>query len=97
MISYSSLSFPLKPPEFQSAEQTQRAMNFWRIAWGVLIIYPLLASVAVLIQPESLDRRLISTIGRIALVVPLLVLNRFGKTAFASWCLVIGLTLISAE
>jgi signal transduction histidine kinase/DNA-binding response OmpR family regulator/PAS domain-containing protein len=92
-----SLSLPLKPPELPATEQTQRAMNFWRIGWGVLIIYPLLASVAVVLQPDSFERRLISTIGRVAIVVPLLVLNRLGKTALASWCLIAGLTFLSAE
>jgi PAS domain S-box-containing protein len=92
-----SLSLPLKPPEFPAAEQTQRAMNFWRIAWGVLIIYPLLASIAIVIQPESFERRIISVIWRVAIVVPLLVLNRHGKTALASWCLIVGLILVSAE
>src|SRR6476661_2696648 len=85
------------PPRLTSLESTHRARALWKVSWsffGLLTAVLLVASVA---TPGLLSRRLTSIMLVAALVLLLHSLNRRGRTALASWLLVLGLTAIVTQ
>ena len=89
--------FLFRPPSFETEELTQRARTFWRIAWAVLSVFTFISAGFVLLEPSSFGRRLGTNLVLWGVVLPLLAINRRGKTRAASWLFILALIFISAQ
>jgi signal transduction histidine kinase len=88
----------LRPPVFATEEQTQRALAFWRVGWGILLINTPQAILLMIELPATIPRRMVTALFLWVLIIPLLVVNKRGRTRFASWCLLLALVaLITAR
>jgi signal transduction histidine kinase len=87
----------LGPPVLESLESTRRARALWGISWSFFGLITVFLVAAGLATPSLLQRRLVSVALVGALVVVLHVLNRTGRTAIASWLLILGITAIVTE
>jgi signal transduction histidine kinase len=85
------------PPSMASSESTRRARALWFISWSFFGLLAVLLIAASIVTPSTVVRRAVS-IGAVGVLVLLLhILNRRGRTALASWLLVLGLTLIVTQ
>lgn len=87
----------LSPPVLSTAGTTRRARAFWTVAWSFFALLTALLGAAILATPETAARRGTSIMIVGILVLGLHVLNRRGRTAAASWILVVGLTAIVTQ
>ncbi len=78
----------LRAPSLATEEDTQRARTFHRVAWWLLGILVVFLAILVILQPETLGRRLHTILALVAILLPLQALNYRGWTRFASWLLV---------
>ncbi len=84
-------------PVLATPGATRRARVLWRMSWS---LWSLLAAVLIasgLLAPAMLARRLVSLALVAALVICLHMVNRRGRTTFASWLLVLGLIAIVTQ
>jgi PAS domain S-box-containing protein len=92
-----SSSLPSPFPPVGDEDQALRAHTFSRLALGILTVYTALGVFFVLAQPETLLRRVVTTLMLWALFLGLLYVNRRGGTRFAGVCLLIILSAAVAE
>ena len=85
------------PPIMSSTESTRRARALWSVSWTFFGLLALTLILGSFVTPSTVVRRAVS-IGAVGVLVLLLhALNRRGRTALASWILVLGLTLILTQ
>jgi signal transduction histidine kinase len=97
----SSLESPIPgwfgPPIMASGESTRRARALWSVSWTFFGLLAVTLILGMFVTPSTVVRRAVS-IGAVGVLVLFLhVLNRKGRTALASWILVLGLTLILTQ
>jgi signal transduction histidine kinase len=85
------------PPVFTTPEATRRAHALWIVSWPFLAVVALTLSVAVLVQPETFERRAVTVTATAALIAILHELNRRGHTVLGARLLVTGLTLLVTQ
>ncbi|MGA8810246.1 MAG: PAS domain S-box protein [Thermoanaerobaculia bacterium] len=93
----SSVFSLFRPPLFDDEEKTQHARTFSWLALGLIAIYTALGALFVSLQPETLVRRVVTTGVLWVLILALLDINRRGRTALASVCLIAILVVITTE
>jgi signal transduction histidine kinase len=85
------------PPVLSTPDATRRAYALWIVSWPFLAVVTVTLAAAVLVQPETLERRAVTVAATAALVAVLHELNRRGRTALAGRLLVIGLTVLVTQ
>ena len=85
------------PPLLTTPEATRRAHSLWVVSWPFLAVVAVILSIAVLVQPETLERRAVTISATAVLVAILHELNRRGRTTLASALLVSGLTVLVTQ
>jgi len=85
------------PPRLATPDSTQRARDLWKISWSFFGLLAVLLLAASLATPSLAPRRLTSIVSVGALVTVLHLINRRGRTAWASWIFVLGLTVIVTQ
>jgi len=86
----------LRTPVFASEESTQRARIFHRVMWLIMATTSVLLGSILIAQPELTSRALVAIAVVDGLGLVLIWVNTTGRTALASWLLVLGLvTLVS--
>ncbi len=84
-------------PVLASPEASRRARALWKLQWSFLGVVVTLFGVATVLMPETFGRRAVSILAIAALTLVIHALNRGGRTNFASWLLVLGLTAVLTQ
>ena len=87
----------LAPPRLATPESTRRARQLWKISWSFFALLGVFLLAASAANPSLMSRRLTSIASVGGLVGILHLLNWRGRTALASWLLVLGLTAIVTQ
>ncbi|MBC8040461.1 MAG: PAS domain-containing protein [Opitutaceae bacterium] len=82
------------PPEFASGELTLAVRTVHRAVCLTVIVITFFIGCLIVLQPDTLGRRILTILSVIVLGVLLLIVNRRGMPRLASILLVAGLTLI---
>jgi PAS domain S-box-containing protein len=90
----SSLGALLRPPEFPCGELTLAVRSVHRVVCMVVLVGTFFLSCLIVLQPDTLVRRLGTIVTLITLGLLLLSINRRGLPKLASTVLIVGLTLI---
>jgi len=85
------------PPVLPRPDLRRRAFALWIVSWPLLAVVTIALAIAVLVEPETLERRATTVAAVGALVTLLHVFSRAGRPVLASWMLVIGLSAIVTE
>ena len=85
------------PPELPGGDLRRRALSLWVVSWPFFAVVTIVLGVGVLVEPDTLARRA-TTIAAVGILTAILhTVNRAGRTALASWMLVIGLCVIVTQ
>jgi signal transduction histidine kinase len=85
------------PPELARPDLRQRARALWILSWPFFAVVTVLLGIAVLIEPSTAARRATTVVAVGALIAVLHAISRTGRPVFASWILVIGLSVIITQ
>src|SRR5262245_29801069 len=85
------------PPELPQADLRQQARALWLVSWPFLAVVAAVLAIAVLVEPDTLVRRVTTVAAVAALVTVLHTISRAGRPVLASWILVSGLTVIVTQ
>jgi signal transduction histidine kinase len=85
------------PPHLSRPDLRRRARALWIVSWPFFAVVAVALTIAVLVEPETLVRRL-TTITTVGVLIALLhAISRAGRPMLASWILVFGLTVIVTQ
>jgi signal transduction histidine kinase len=85
------------PPHLSRPDLRRRARALWIVSWPFFAVVAVALTIAVLVEPETLVRRL-TTITTVGVLIALLhAISRAGRPMLASWILVFGLSVIVTQ
>jgi signal transduction histidine kinase len=92
-----SLATWLAPPQLPTNALRRQARGLWLVSWPLLGVVVLSLGLLVLIEPDTLWRRVTTVSAVAALVIILHEISRRGRPELSSWIFVIGLTVIVTQ
>ena len=85
------------PPELSRPDLRQLARALWIVSWPFFTVVSVVLGIAVLVEPQTLVRRVATIVAVGALVTLMHTISRAGRPRLASWTLVIGLCVIVTQ
>src|SRR5947208_5190176 len=85
------------PPELSRPDLRQLARALWIVSWPFFTVVSVVLGIAVLVEPQTLARRVATIVAVGALVTLMHTISRAGRPQLASWTLVIGLCVIVTQ
>src|SRR5688572_9480611 len=85
------------PPDFSQPDLRRGARALWIASWPFFAVVTVMLGVAVLVEPQTLERRAITIALVGTLILFLHTLSRAGRPVLASWILVVGLSGIVTQ
>ena len=85
------------PPELACPDLRQRARALWLATWPFFAVVTVLLGIAVLVEPETLPRR-VTTVAAVGVLVAFMhTISRAGRPVLASWIFVVGLSIVVTQ
>src|SRR5688572_7774328 len=86
-----------EPPELVRPDLRSHARALWVVSWPFFAVVTVVLGIAVLVEPNTLARRVTTVAAVGALIAILHSISRAGRPVLASWILVIGLSVIVTQ